>query len=132
MEVWKVMLHPLGEGTASPQAGEPFAFTCGPSVLAWSLQRNSVVLPRFLCVGSTNSLCELVTCRESIEKALALSCGGDCQAGNDEAFDQCNSPSSSFLLIPPVCPPELGGPSEQGAEESFAVNGLGCFWGEFS
>lgn len=94
-----------------------------------------MVLPMLLCPGSMNCLSELVTHTESVKAALPLSCGGDCQSGNDGTFDQCTSPSPSFLLIPFVPPTlELGDPCEQRAEESlseewlifWAVSGLSC------
>lgn len=60
-----------------------------------------------------NCLGELVTHTESVEAALPLSCGGDCQSGNDEDFDQCTGPAPGFPLIQPVCPTlELGDPCE--------------------
>jgi len=92
-------------------------------------------LPMFLCVGSMNCLGEVVTHTESVEAALPLSCGGDCQTVNDEAFNQCTSPSPGFPTYATCAPTlELGDPCEQRAEESFlegwllcqAVSGVSC------
>lgn len=81
------------------------AFTCYPSVLVWCLQRSSVVLPMSLCVDSrTTGMGNLVPPMESVKAASLLSCSGECQSGNDRAFDQCTNLSSSFPLIPLVSP----------------------------
>lgn len=75
-----------------------------------------MILPMSMCVGSRSSMGNGVPHMESVKGASLLSCNGECQSGNDRAFDQCTSLSPIFPLIPLLSPIlELSDPCEQRA-----------------